>query len=448
MTHPERSGQGTSIRRVVAASMIGTVIEWFDFFIFGSMSALLLGPLFFPSDSEALSTMLSLATFAVAFFLRPLGAIFFGHFGDRIGRKAMLVTTLLLMGGATLGVGLLPTYASIGLAAPIMLVLLRMIQGFALGGEYGGAVLMIVENQQAAHRRGFFGAFLGASSPVGFLMSSGLIGVVTALTTDAQMAEWGWRVPFIASSLLVAVGFYIRVQIEESDSFKQLQKQADAAAAGVKKVPFLALVRQHPVELFKSIAVSIGLHSGYYLATVFALSYARTEAGFSVGAANSLVTLGAVSFLIFILIGGVWSDRSRREVPMYVGLIGFGLWSFVLFRFIDSGNYALSLVGFVGALAFMGFLYGPLSTYLAELFGQGVRYTGVSFGYHTASAITGGLGPIAATALLESTGSSAFVSVYALGMSVVALVGLLIRRRQTNWEPQVTETVENERTSS
>ncbi|MBV6760281.1 MFS transporter [Rhodococcus opacus] len=425
---------GSALSRVIAASMVGTVIEWYDFFVFGSMAALLLGPVFFPSGNAALSTMAAMATFAVAFLVRPLGAVVLGHFGDKFGRRSTLVLALLLMGGSTLFVGLIPTYAQIGVAAPILLIVCRVVQGFALGGEYGGAVLMVVENSQARNRRGFFGAFLSAASPVGFLLATAVIALTTLTTTDEQMAAWGWRIPFLTSAIMVGIGLYIRIKLEESDAFKELQEKADTEAKSAQDVPFIAMLRSYPVQVLKSILVPMGVQAGYYMTTVFLLSFARDFGGFDVGQANSMVMIAALFFLLFIFVGGLWSDNAPRWVPMSVGLGGFAVAVFVMFPMVQSGNFVLATAAFVLGLAFVGLLYGPMSIYMAELFAGGVRYTGISFGYQTASAITGGLTPVFAVALLEQTGSHIPVAGYAAVMMGIAFAGLMLQRNRTNWD--------------
>ncbi|MDI3388539.1 MFS transporter [Streptomyces sp. B-S-A8] len=431
---PAPTTTGNSLTRVVAASMVGTVIEWYDFFIFGAMSALVLGPVFFPSDNTAVSTFAALATFAVAFFVRPLGAVVLGHFGDRVGRRSPLVVALLLMGVSTMVVGLLPTYSQVGALAPTLLVLCRVVQGFALGGEYGGAVLMVVENAQAKNRRGFFGAFLGAASPIGFLLATAVITLTGLLSTEEQMATWGWRIPFLTSAIMVGIGLYIRLKLEESDSFKQLQAQAEASPATVRRAPFFDMLRSHPVEVLKSITVPLGVHTGYYMTTVFLLSFARDHGGFSVDEASSMVMLAAVSFLTFILVGGHWSDRAPRWVPMVVGLAGFAGSVFAMFPMVSSGSYWTAALAFALGLAFMGLLYGPLNTYMAELFRGAVRYTGVSFGYQVAGAVAGGLTPVIAVPLLAQTGSHVPVAGFAAIVMVISFSGLMLRRNRSNWQ--------------
>jgi metabolite-proton symporter len=429
----QQSAQGAdSLRKVTAASMVGTVIEWFDFNIFGAMAALVLGSLFFPSSNPVTSTLLSLATFGVAFAARPLGGIVFGHLGDRLGRKRSLVVTLLMMGGATFVIGLLPTYASIGLAAPILLVVMRIIQGLALGGEYGGAILMVVEHSGASKRRGFFGAWLGAASPIGYIMSAGLIVIITASTSKAQFQSWGWRIPFLISALLVMAGLYIRLQLEESPQFKRMQEGRTHEKQA--RVPFFTLLRNYPKTVLISIGVPIGIHGGYYITSIFALSYAKKPVGFSNTQALVMVMIASVFYFATIMFSGALSDRIGRRIPMMIGVLGFGIWSFALFPLIRTGNTLYAGFGFSVGLILLGMLFGPMGTWLSELFGTAVRYTGISFGYQIASAIAGGISPVLAVALLQSYKSTVPISVYALGTSLLAFLFLAVARTRVHEE--------------
>jgi len=423
-----------SLKKVVVASMVGTVIEWFDFNLFGTMAALVLGPLFFPSDNPVTSTLMALATFGVAFLARPLGGIIFGHVGDRLGRKKSLVLTLLLMGVATFAIGVLPTYATIGIAAPILLVAMRIVQGLALGGEYGGAILMVVEHSGAKKRRGFFGAWLGGASPIGYILAGALIAIVTASTTEAQFASWGWRVPFLVSALLVTVGLYIRVKLEESPLFKQLLEGQTAAEKA--RVPFFELLKRYPREVLTSILVPIGIHGGYYITIIFGLSYARSTAGFSTNESVILVMIASVFYFLSIMASGAWSDRVGRRLPMMIGVLGFGLWSFALFPLLRTGDFLVACTAFSVGLILLGMLFGPMGTWLSELFGTAVRYTGISFGYQIASAIAGGLSPVLAVALLARYGSTVPVSIYALAIAVISFTTLAVSRHRVHEDLQ------------
>jgi MFS family permease len=416
-----------SLTRVATASMVGTVIEWFDFNLFGSMAALVLGPLFFPSHDPVTSTMLSLATFAVAFVARPLGGIVFGHLGDRLGRKRSLVLTLTLMGGATFAIGLLPTYAAVGVAAPVLLVCLRIVQGLAVGGEYGGAILMVVEHGDAARRRGFYGAWLGAAAPIGFILAAGVIALVTAGTTEAQFASWGWRIPFLVSAMLVLTGLYVRLRLAESGEFQRLV--AGRPRETTVRFPLLELLRRHPTMVLVSIGVPVGVQGGYYLTSVFGLSYARSGGGFSNSESLVLLIIASLVYVPSILAAGALSDRVGRRLPMLIGLLGFGAWSFALFPLLGTGEPAYAVVGFTVGLVALGMILGPMGAWLSELFGTAVRYTGISFGYQIAGAIAGGVSPVLAVALMDRYGSSTPIAGYALVICLLAAAFLGIGRR-------------------
>ncbi|MET8311351.1 MFS transporter [Micromonospora sp. NPDC005173] len=415
-----------SVRKVTVASMVGTVIEWFDFNLFGAMAALVLGPLFFPSDNPLTSTLLSLATFGVAFVARPFGGVVFGHFGDKYGRKKALVLALLMMGVGTFAIGLLPTYASIGIAAPILLVTLRLLQGLALGGEYGGAVLMVVEHEGAARRRGLLGAWLGSASPIGYILAAGLIAITSAFMPEGAFNSWGWRVPFLLSAVMVIVGLYIRMSLEESQAFKEVVEESKTPE--VVKIPFVEMFKRYPRSVFSSIGAALGIHAGYYLSIIFALAYARNDVGFSATSSLVMVLIASVFYFFAILGSGHISDKVGRRTPMLVGVAGFAIWVFALFPLIATRNALLACLAFSVGLIFLGSLFGPMSTWLAELFGTQVRYTGVSFGYTIAAVIGGGITPALAVALMDRYDSTIPISVFAACISVIAFLTILFTR--------------------
>lgn len=415
---PEKSGD--SIKKTTTASLVGTVIEWFDFNLFGAMAALVLGPLFFPSGNPLVSTLLSLATFGVAFAARPIGGIIFGHFGDRYGRKKTLVAALLMMGIGTFAIGLLPTYASIGVAAPILLVFLRILQGVALGGEYAGATLIVVEHKDAANRRGFFGAWVGSASPIGYILAAGLIALVSAFMPEEAFNSWGWRIPFLLSAVMVIVGLYIRLQLEESKAFKDMSD----TVGGVEpvKLPFVELIKRFPRQILSAIGAGLGIHAGYYLSIIFGLAYARTEVGFSSTGSLVLVLIASVFYFVAILVSGHVSDKVGRRAPMMLGVAGFGVWGFFLFPLLDTGRAIPAGIGFCVGLTFLGMLYGPISAWLAELYSTDVRYTGLSFGYTLAAVIGGGIVPMLAVYLLDTFGSTLPISI---GIAIISTIAFL-----------------------
>jgi len=409
-----------SIRKVTVASMTGTIIEWFDFNLFGAMAALVLGPLFFPSSNPVTSTLLSLATFGIAFAARPIGGAIFGHFGDRYGRKKTLVTALLLMGIGTFAIGLLPTYEQVGLVAPALLVACRLLQGIALGGEYGGAVLMVMEHKDAGKRRGLFSAWMGSTSPIGYILAAGLIALTSAFMPEDAFNSWGWRVPFLLSAALVAVGLYIRLQLEESDLFQEMaEEQAQVQRV---RIPIVELFTRHAKSMFASIGGSVGLHAGYYLSVIFALSYVRSELGYPQTTSLLLVLMASVVYFAAIMVSGYLSDKIGRRIPMITGLAGFAVWVFALFPLLQTRNLVLAGIGFSVALLFMGLLNGPIGSWLSELFPTEVRYTGLSFGYTVAGVLGGGLVPTLAVYLLDRTGSTVSVSVFAACVAAISCV--------------------------
>ncbi|MBB3607075.1 metabolite-proton symporter [Mycolicibacterium sp. BK556] len=409
-----------SIRKVTVASMTGTIIEWFDFNLFGAMAALVLGPLFFPSSNPVTSTLLSLATFGIAFVARPIGGAIFGHFGDRYGRKKTLVTALLLMGIGTFAIGLLPTYEQVGLVAPALLVACRLLQGIALGGEYGGAVLMVMEHKDAGKRRGLLSAWMGSTSPIGYILAAGLIALTSAFMPEQAFNSWGWRVPFLLSAALVAVGLYIRLQLEESDLFQEMAEEQ--AKVQRVRIPIVELFTKHAKSMFASIGGSVGLHAGYYLSVIFALSYVRSELDYPQTTSLLLVLIASVVYFAAIMISGHLSDRIGRRIPMITGLAGFAAWVFALFPLLQTRNLVLAGIGFSVALLFLGLLNGPIGSWLSELFPTEVRYTGLSFGYTVAGVLGGGLVPTLAVYLLDRTGSTVSVSVFAACVAAISCV--------------------------
>ncbi|MBY6538833.1 MHS family MFS transporter [Rhodococcus sp. BP-349] len=424
---PSTRTSSDSIRKTTIASMSGTVIEWFEFNLFGAMAALVLGPLFFPSDNELTSLLLSFATFGVAFIARPIGGILFGHFGDKYGRKRTLVAALLLMGIPTFAIGLLPTYATVGILAPILLVLARIMQGLALGGEYAGAALMVVEHRDATNRRGFFGAWIGSASPIGYILAASLIAGVSAGMSEDAFNSWGWRIPFLLSAVMVLVALYIRLQIEESSAFEKLATQRPETVEPTR-IPFMILVREYPRQVFASIGANLAIQSGYYLAVIFGLSYARNQAGFSSTRSLILVLVAAVFYFFSILAAGRWSDRVGRRVPMTIGAIGFAGWGFAIFPLIDTGSSLLAGLAFTVALVLQGLIYGPVSAWMSELFGTEVRYTGVSFGYSIAAVIGGGITPVLSIWLLDKFDTTVPISAAVAAACAVTVVALAVTK--------------------
>lgn len=415
-----------SPRRVLLASLAGTTIEFFDFYIYATAAVLVFPKLFFRAGDPASATLQSLATFALAFFARPVGSAVFGHFGDRIGRKATLVAALLTMGASTVAIGLLPTYASIGLAAPALLGLCRFGQGFGLGGEWGGAVLLATENAPAG-KRAWYGMFPQLGAPVGFLASGGIFFVLSETLTDAQFLAWGWRLPFIASAALVLVGLYVRLKLTETRAFQVAIKRSERVG-----VPLLTACRQHGRELVLGTFVATATFVLFYLLTVFCLSWGTSKLGFSRERFLVFQMIGVLFFAATIPWSAKLADRHGRRRTMIgvtLGLIALGCGLGPLLTGGAAGVLGLMIIGF----ALMGLTYGPLGTMLAEMFPTAVRYTGASISFNFAGIFGASLAPYVATWLATQHGVSA-VGGYLSAVSTVTLVALWLSR-ETGHEP-------------
>ncbi|GAA4097297.1 MFS transporter [Nonomuraea soli] len=410
-----------SIKKVVGASLIGTTIEWYDFFLYGSAAALIFPTLFFPKSDPTVATMLAFLTFALGFVARPLGGIIFGHFGDRIGRKTLLVISLLMMGGATFAIGLLPTYASVGILAPILLVALRLIQGVAIGGEWGGAVLIVSEHGDA-ERRGFWASWPQAGVACGNLLATAVLAVLAAVQSDEAFNSWGWRVPFLLSAILVLVGMWIRLAIEEPAVFKEAV--ADAPA----KMPLVDVFRYHWRDVLTALGARFVENVSYYVITAFVLVYAVQNAGLTKPLVLNCLIIASTAHLIVIPLWGALSDRIGRKPVYLLGAVGVGLWSFAFFPLIDSKNFAAVTLAVTVGLILHGAMYGPQAAYFSELFGTKVRYSGVSVGYQLASIVAGGLAPTIALALLEGFGSPLAVSLYVAAGALLTAVTVAVSR--------------------
>jgi MFS transporter, MHS family, shikimate and dehydroshikimate transport protein len=409
------SAEGPSLRasRTVAfASLIGTTIEWYDFFIFGTAAALVFNEVFFPSFDPVTGTLAAFASFSVGFIARPFGGAVFAHYGDRIGRKPTLVYSLLLMGAATVLMGLLPGYASIGVWAPVLLVVLRFAQGFGVGGEWGGAALMAVEHAPR-HRRGFYGAWPQVGVPAGLVLGTGAYAVLSATLSDEQFLAWGWRVPFLASALLIAVGLWIRLTVAESPVF---QRTLDAKASA--KMPVLDALRTYPRQIALAAGSFVATHATFYVGSVWLISYATTELGYdrtSILNANTALSLSDVPM---ILAFGLLSDHIGRRKMFLTGMAVLALFAVPYFALVSTGNIWLFLLGGLVVQACRSSVYGPQSAYFAEQFSTRMRYSGSSLAYQFA-AIVGGMAPLICTALVAATGSLYSVAGFVI---VIALV--------------------------
>jgi metabolite-proton symporter len=409
--------------RVAVATFVGTAIEFYDFYIYGTAAALVFGSVFFPEFSPVAGTLASLTTFAVGFVARPIGAVLFGHFGDRLGRKRMLVVSLLLMGGATVAVGLIPSYAAIGVSAPVLLVIARFVQGIGMGGEWGGAVLLATEHAPAG-KRGLYSAFPQLGPSVGFVLGNLVFLVLDATMPDEVFQTIGWRIPFLASSVLLVVGYYIRVRMTETPIFQAALDRHHHQA----KMPFAELVRHQPRVLLLATLSFILAHALFYTVTTFVLSYGTGTLGVSrttmlVAAMIAVAVMGVLTLLF-----AVCSDRFGRRRLCLAAAVAAALWAFPLFWLVDTGNPVLITVGMTGGMFCFALLFGPMGAFLPELFRVRHRYSGASFAYNAAGVVGGGVSPIVATALLAGTGNSAWVAVYLVGIALVCLVSVALLR--------------------
>jgi MFS family permease len=407
--------------RVLAAAHVGTAVEFYDFYVYATAAALVFGPLFFPAESASAQLLFSLMSFGLAFVARPVGAIAFGHFGDRLGRKSTLVVSLLLMGICTLLIAFLPTYAMVGWVAPLLLCILRFGQGFGLGGEWGGAALLAVENAPKGWEARF-GTAPQLGAPVGFLCANGLFLLLGMYLSDADFTAWGWRIPFLLSAILVALGLWVRLRIGETPAFKAALEQAPPHA-----VPFGAVVVRHWPALIAGAAGVIACFSIFYLSTAFALGFMTTEKG--VGREAMLgVQLGANTFLaIGILWAGIWADRSSAKRVLRLGAAGTLVLGVVFGPALISGSLPLVFLTLSAAMLVMGLVYGPLSAWLPHLFPVPVRYTGVSIAFNGGGVIGGAVAPVAAQ-WLSGMGGTALVGLFLSAAGLVTLLGVVIGR--------------------
>ena len=410
------------LRRVIAGSLIGSVIEWYEYLIYGTMAALVFNKLFFPSFDPAVGTILSFATFAVGFASRPLGAVVYGHLGDKIGRKSALVSCLLLMGIATTCIGLLPTHAQIGIWAPVLLITLRFVQGIALGGEWGGATLLAME-YAPKRRQGLFASLPQIGVPVGLLLSSGVIALTQGSLTNEQFAAWGWRVPFLVSSVLVVVGLLIRLKINETPDFR-----AVAASEERVRYPVLEVIRTHPKSLLTSMGARVANNAQFFLVTVFFVSYGTAELGLD----NSVVLVGTLVASVIGMAGipfyGSLSDRIGRRPVLLAGCFAMAVMAFPLFSLLGSGNAVLIVLAVVIGLN-LGHdsQYATQAAFICEQFPANVRYSGISLAYQIPSIFIGGLAPIVASSLVYlANGRSWGVSLYIIALCAITFVAVFL----------------------
>ncbi|MBO0807052.1 MAG: MHS family MFS transporter [Actinobacteria bacterium] len=415
--------------RAIAASTVGTTIEWYDFFLYGTASALVFPAVFFPNSTPVNGILLSFATQAVGFGARPVGAVIFGHYGDRIGRRGTLIATLLLMGIATALMGVLPSYGAIGLAAPILLVVLRLLQGIGVGGEWGGSVLLSME-WGSQRRRGFAASWPQVGVPIGLLLSTGLVKLFSAIAGDS-FNTWGWRIPFLLSLVLVVIGLYVRLRVRESPAFNQVKREN-----AIIKLPVWQVIKEQWREVILSAFVRLSEQAPFYIFITFVLAYGTDHLGMSKDSLLNDTLIAAAIGLVSVPLFGFLSDLIGRRLMYGIGIVCMALFAFPYYGLLNTKTAGLALLAIVVSLIFHDMQYGPQAALIAESFGPATRYSGAGVGYQLASVIAGGPAPLIAAAILDATGASTWISVYLIGCCVLALAALLLMpRRDTTAAP-------------
>ena len=421
-----------NMRKVALTALAGTSIEWYDFFLYATAAALVFPSAFFPDSSPTMGLILSFGTFAFGFIARPLGGILFGHFGDRVGRKRTLVIALMMMGIASTLIGLLPTFATIGIAAPILLSLLRFAQGLAIGGQWGGAMLLVTESAPA-DKRGYYGAYAQAGAPVGVILANVAFMIISYSVSEDAFMNWGWRIPFISSVLLIGISMYVQLHMEETDAFKELQKlqkkkQAEQPqAAVVRRSPVLEAIAKYPKRIALAAGAFLSIQVSFYILIGFVLAYGTDADGAGMTRDQMLfaVLLASVLQVPAQFMAASYSDKNGRRGIFMLGAILTGVWAFALFPLIDTGNFWLIVLGLSGGLMFLGMMYGPQAAFFTELFSTEVRYSGASLGYQMGAILGGAFAPTIATILWKEY-SIVWVSVYIAIASVLSLISVLM----------------------
>jgi MFS family permease len=403
-----------SIAKIATIALAASSIEWYDFFLYGTAAALIFPAAFFPKGlSAAAALMASFSTFAVAFVARPFGAIVFGHFGDRHGRKRPLVAALVLMGASTCFIGCLPTYATIGVAAPVILVMLRFLQGFAIGGQWGGAVLLLTESAPA-NRRAYYSSFAQVGVPFGVVLANLVFLVFSANQSQQEFASWGWRIPFLLSFLLIGIAIYAQLTLEDSSIFLELNRARSGQAADRPSFPVITAIRRFPRQIALGAGAFVAIQIPFYLLTAWIVAYGTSPVGLHLSRNTMLVAvlIGAVAMIPVLPISAVLSDRHGRRGVYVAGAILSGVWGFVQFPIMETGSTFWITFAIVVGQVFVGMMYGPQGALFSEIFPMEVRYSGASLSYQSGAILGGGLAPLIATALLAKYGTTFAISIY------------------------------------
>jgi MFS family permease len=415
----------SNMRKVALTALAGTSIEWYDFFLYGAAAALIFPAAFFSEDiPPATALILSLLTFAAGFIARPIGGIIFGHFGDKIGRKKTLISALMLMGISSTLIGLLPTYAMIGVAAPILLTLLRFAQGLAIGGQWGGAMLLVTESAPS-NQRGYYGAFAQAGAPIGVILANLALIITSALVSEEFFNAWGWRIPFLASALLIVISMYIQLNLEDTEAFKELaahrNDQEKDEQTVIQKSPVIEAMRKYPKRIVLAAGAFLNIQVTFYILIAFLLAYGVQSANMERDDMLTAVLIASAIMVPVQFLFSSYSDRHGRRGIFMLGAVLSGLWAFAVFPLVDSGNFWLIVLAVSGGLVFLAMMYGPQAAFFTELFSTEVRYSGATLGYQFGAILGGAFAPTIAVKLWTEL-DIFFVSVY---MAFSALLTLL-----------------------
>lgn len=425
MNQSETHDQNKNMRKVALTALAGTSIEWYDFFLYGAAAALIFPTAFFGEIPESTALILSLLTFAAGFIARPIGGIIFGHFGDKIGRKKTLIIALILMGVASTLIGLLPTYAMIGVAAPILLTLLRFAQGLAIGGQWGGAMLLVTESAPV-NQRGFYGAYAQAGVPIGVILANLAYIIIGALVSDEAFFSWGWRIPFLASAVLIGLSMYIQLTMEDTKAFQDLQKSNinNNENIKVKKSPVIEAIRKYPKRISLAAGAFLSVQVTFYILIAFILAYGVKSTDLVRDEMLTAVLIGSAVMVPSLFLFSAYSDRNGRKGIFILGSITTAIWAFALFPLVDTGNFWLTVLAITFGLVFIAMMYGPQAAFFTELFSTEVRYSGANLGYQMGAILGGAFAPTIATKLWTDF-DIFWVSVYIATASILTLVSVL-----------------------
>ena len=417
----------SNMQKVALTALAGTSIEWYDFFLYGAAAALIFPTAFFGEATPSTALILSLLTFAAGFIARPIGGIIFGHYGDRVGRKKTLVMALILMGVSSTLIGLLPTYAMIGVSAPILLTSLRFAQGLAIGGQWGGAMLLVTESAPP-DKRGYYGAFAQAGAPVGVILANLAFIITSSLVSEESFYSWGWRIPFLASAVLIAISMYIQLNLEDTKAFKELealrQSQKDGNEKIIKRSPILEAIRKYPSRIALAAGAFLSIQVTFYILIAFLLAYGVSSADITRDDMLAAVLIGSAIMVPFQFMFSSYSDRHGRKGIFMAGAVLTGLWAFAIFPLVDTGNFWLIVLAISGGLTFVSMMYGPQAAFFTELFSTEVRYSGATLGYQFGAILGGAFAPTIAALLWNDFGIF-WVSVYIAFASLLTLLSVM-----------------------